>query len=539
MPEQPGRPLLATLSDVLRPKRLLLVLDNCEHLVAACAALADSLLLTCPGLRILATSREALNIPGEIVWQVPSLTSPDALPASGGPPLGHLARYEAVRLFVDRAVGARSTFTVTPQSAPAVAQICHRLDGIPLALELAAARVKALSVEQIAARLDDRFRLLTGGHRTALPRHQTLRATVDWSYALLSEPERTLFNRLSVFAGGWTLEAAEAICAGEGIEAGEVFELLAQLVDKSLVLAEERSGEVRYRLLETIRQYGAEKLRQAGEEVVQRERHRDWYLRLAEQAEPKLKGPEQAAWLNRLAIEHDNLRAALEWGRLEALAGSEPAPSLSIGQALERSAGTEHGGAEAGQAGLRLVGALWWFWRLRGYLSEGRKWLAEALARAPERTVARAKALHGAGWLAFVQGDFPAARHLLEESLAVAREVGYRQDIASCLSNLGFLALAQGDQAAAHALYQEGVVVAREVGDGWGLGWALLRAGNAALDEDDNAAARALLEESLAVRRELGDQQGSALSLLFLGLTAFRQGDHAAARALYQESLVL
>jgi len=300
--EEPGRPLLATLSDYLKAKRLLLLLDNCEHLVAACAYLAEALLRACPHLRILATSREALNIAGETVWRVPSLSLPDLLHL---PSVEHLTQYEAVRLFIERALISRPDFVLTSQGAPSVAQVCHRLDGIPLAIELAAARVKVLSVEQIAARLDNRFRLLTSGSRTALPRQKTLRAAIDWSYDLLSETERMVLRRLSVFAGGWTLEAAEAICVGEGIEWHEVLDPLMQLVDKSLVMMEEQGGTVRYRLLETVRQYGRDKLPASGEADVVRGRHRDWYLALAERAEPELLGSNQAVWLERLETEHD------------------------------------------------------------------------------------------------------------------------------------------------------------------------------------------------------------------------------------------
>ena len=285
--EQPGRALLDTLIDVLRPRTCLLLLDNCEHLVEACAALADSLLRACPGLILLATSREPLGIAGETVWRVPPLTMPDASgDAATSDDTSALAQYEAVRLFEERARAALPAFTLTGQNGPAVAQICRRLDGIPLAIELAAARVRGVAPEQLADRLDDRFRLLTGGSRTALARHQTLRALVDWSYELLSEPERVLFCRLSVFAGGWTLDAAEEVCSGGGIEPADILGLLLQLVDRSLVLAEEQPiqagglSPVRYRLLETLRQYGAEKLRDTGDALVLRTRHLDWSPRL-------------------------------------------------------------------------------------------------------------------------------------------------------------------------------------------------------------------------------------------------------------------
>jgi predicted ATPase/DNA-binding SARP family transcriptional activator len=374
--EQPGRSILATLSEYLKPKRLLLVLDNCEHLIEACATLSESLLRACPKLQILATSRVALGIAGELTYRVPSLSLPDtkqiqSISASD------LAHYEAARLFIERATFSRPTFTVTDRDAPIVAQVCHRLDGIPLAIELAAARVKVLSIDQIAHRLDNCFQLLTGGNRTALPRHQTLRATMDWSYGLLSETEQMLLRRLSVFAGGWTLSAAEAVCAdtlppaphlrGElssvngglrgvrvpGIRPDEILDLLTQLVDKSLVLAEEQDKEARYRLLETVRQYGREKLIEAGEVEVVSKRHLDWYLSLAERSEPELRRPNQIVWFKRLEVERDNLRAALAWS-------------------LE---------SEEVEAGLRLAGALRWFWFVRGCMSEGREWLEGMLSR--------------------------------------------------------------------------------------------------------------------------------------------------------------
>jgi len=338
------------------------VLDNCEHLVAACAHLTIALLGACPNLRILATSREALGVTGEITWRVPSLSVPDP---QNLPPLERFKKYEAVRLFTDRAVASAPQFAVTRNNAPGVAQVCHRLDGIPLAIELAAARVKVLTVEQIAARLDDRFRLLTGGSRTAVLRQQTLRAMMDWSFDLLSEAERVLFRRLSVFAGGWSLEAAEAVCSGNGVDASDILDLLTQLVDKSLVITETRGGEARYRLLETVRQYSQDRLVEAKEAADIRRLHRDWYLDLAEEDKPRRLGLEKAPWLERLETEHDNLRAALEWS----LGSGDP------------------------QAGLRLAVAafrLWW----RGHFDEGRHWLEEGLAANDKSpSLLRAKAL--------------------------------------------------------------------------------------------------------------------------------------------------
>ncbi len=297
--EEQGRPLMLTLLDWLRDKQLLLMLDNCEHLLDACARFADAVLHGCRAAQLLATSREAFGIAGEVPVRVPSLATP-APHASIS--LEALRQYDAVRLFMERAQIVRPDYTLTNQNAPALAQICQRLDGIPLAIELAASRLKVLSLDDINRRLDDRFRLLTGGSRTALPRQQTLRALIDWSDGLLSEPERALLRRLSVFAGGWTLDAAEAVCASDGIESFDVLDLLTHLVDKSLVVMDERDGETRYRMLETIRQYAREKLLESGEGERVRNRHTDFCLRLAATAKPELRGPNQKTWLERLDL---------------------------------------------------------------------------------------------------------------------------------------------------------------------------------------------------------------------------------------------
>jgi predicted ATPase/class 3 adenylate cyclase/Tfp pilus assembly protein PilF len=508
-----GRSLTQTLVDYLRPRHTLLVLDNCEHLLSACAQLADSLLHACPDLRILTTSRAALGIAGELTYRVPSLSLPDLrrLPPVGAGLVSALTQYEAVRLFIERAIFSQPGFAVTNSNALAVAQVCQRLDGIPLAIELAAARVKLLSVEQIAERLDDRFRLLTGGSRTALPRQQTLRALIDWSYDLLSEAERALFRRLSVFAGGWTLAAAEAVCAGEDVDEYEILDLLGQLVDKSLVMMEEHGGEARFRLLESIRQYGAERLRASPEAAATHDRHGEFYLTLAEQAEPHLTGAEQATWLDRLEKEHVNLRAAL--GRM-----------------------VEKGDAESG---LRLGAALWRFWHVRGYLREGRARLATALALPSAATCAsgRARALNGAGALAHDQGDFEQAEALHRESLAIARECGDRESLAVALNNLGNVALDQGSAAAAATFYQEALALWQELGNMRGIATLLNNLGNVARDRGDYEEATAFFRQSLALQRELGNQRGIASSLNNLGNLAISQGSYESAAALLDESL--
>jgi tetratricopeptide (TPR) repeat protein len=377
---------------------------------------------------------------------------------------------------------------------------------------LAAVRVKGLSVEQIAARLDDRFRLLTGGSRTALPHHQTLRAAIDWSHDLLSDPERIVLRRLAVFAGGCTVEAAEAVCGGDGIDTAEVLDLLLRLVDKSLVVAEEEEGKARYRMLETVQQYGRERLREAGEVEAVRRRHRDWYLELAERAEPRLLGEEQAAWLDRLEQEHANLRAALTWS-------------------------VESGGTEAA---LRLVGALWRFWAVRGYFQEGRGWLEAALKGSSNASAGfRAKALNAAGYLALSRGDHRAARSLLEESLTIQRQLGDQAGIAISLSNLGAAANQQGDHAVARSFLEESLAIRRQLGDRVNLAVSLNDLGGAVIQQGDYATARSFLEESLTIRRQLGDKAGIAVSLNNLGMVAIKLGDYAGARPLLEESVLL
>jgi len=337
-----------------------------------------------------------LGIAGETTWRVPSLSLPDPARLL---PVESLKEYEAIRLFIERALTILPSFEITHTNVAAMAQVCQQLDGIPLAIELAAARVKVLSVEQIATRLHDRFQLLTQGSRTALPRHQTLRGAMDWSYDLLSDHERVLLRRTSVFTAGFTLEAVEEVCAGQTIQKAQILDLLSRLVDKSLVIVEGTDGgEPRYRLLETVRQYAADRLAESGEATPVRLRHRDRFLALAEEAEQGLRGPEQEAWTARLAIELDNLRAVLDWCK------------------------TEEGGPDAG---LRVAGALGLFWDVRGYLSEGRRWLEGLLSLATGASDAtRAKALNWAGVLAYRQGDYARVRTLCEEALALSRSAG-------------------------------------------------------------------------------------------------------------------
>jgi non-specific serine/threonine protein kinase len=510
VPEQPGRDMTETLVDSLRPKALLLVLDNCEHLLTACADLAIALLRVCPQVRILTTSREGLRIPGEILWRVPSLSLPDIRHL---PPSDDLMLYEAVRLFVDRAVTAAPGFTLTTENASAIAQICLRLDGIPLAIELAAARVKILSVHQIAERLDDRFRLLTGGSRISLPRHQTLRAAMDWSYELLSGQERILFRRLSVFAGGWTLDAAERICAGDTVEAPEILDLLTQAVNKSLVMVDAQGAIAWYRLLETVRQYARERLMESGETGGVRVRHRDWYVALAERGERELRGPAQGAWLERLEREHDNLRAALEW---------------SV---------AEHDGLHAG---LRLAGALYWFWFVHGHWTEGRRWLEVALAdsaEAPAHTLL--KALQGVAFLAYRQGDYGRATAAEEQGLVASRNVGDIGSSVMFLTTSGLVALRRGDYSRATAQIEESLSLSLRLEDKWLISLALGNLGAVARHRRDYRKAEALYEQSLTLSREVGDKRRIAYSLRNLGIVALYRGDHDQATAFFVESMSL
>jgi non-specific serine/threonine protein kinase len=553
--EEAGVPVTRTLVDALRPRTLLLILDNAEHLIDPCARLVEALLRGCPHIRLLLTSRETLGITGESVLRVPSLSLPDR---QNLPALSDLAESEAVRLFCERALAVRPEFQLNESNAAAIAQICAQLDGVPLAIELAAARIRAMSPEQIAARLDDRFRLLTGGSRTALPRQQTLRALIDWSWDLLSDAERVLLRRLTVFAGGWTLDAAEAIC-GVGSSAVsatltfDVLEVLTHLVEKSLVMVEEQGGETRYRLLETIRQYAREKLVGEDEVVAVRAAHLDYFLRLAETAEPALRGADQLRWLARLETEHDNLRVGLQW------AAGDATPAC----------------------GLRLAGSLAPFWYLRGYWNEGRTWhrhfLSQPVGDQPDDELiqARINALCGAAWLAdedgsevplytesltlcrrvgdrwgeafslrglagssFNRGDREAARQRLHASLAIFTELNDDWGIAIVHFNLGWLTI-DADLLRAEALWSEGLARFRHVGDRWGISVSLGALGYVARIHGDYGQAQRLIEESLACFRALGDKAGVALSLGRLAGVAYRRADYADAQALLEQSQAL
>jgi predicted ATPase/DNA-binding CsgD family transcriptional regulator len=514
--EQPGRSLTDTLVEALRAKRTLLVLDNCEHLVDGVARLADTLLNASLHLKVIATSRESLNVEGELNWVVPSLSVPSL---ERLPPAGELEGSESVRLFAERARHRNPAFSLTPENALAVAKICGQLDGIPLAIELAAARV-GLSVEQIATRLDDSLRLLTTGSRTASPRQRTLRGTLDWSYRLLSESERKLFCRLSVFSGGWTLEAAEVVGAGGGTEQGDVLDSLSRLVDKSLVVAEtEAQGAVRYRMLEPVRQYAQERLEARGGEEAERvrERHMRHYLALAEVVEPELMGADQASWLGRVGIEHANLRAALSWAMDPE--GTRP--------------------ENRGESGLRLAVALGRFWRAYG-LSEGLGWLELGLVRGRGSPLSvRAKALEEAGYLAIWLGDFEKAVAMLEEGLASFKKLEDKSSVAALLADLGVALAHRCDHERVTALQRDAEALLPELPDRPTIALVLNFLGMAAMVDGDRDRAVARFEESLNLYRELGDTRGIAVNLISLGMTELSRNSCDRAEALLKEVLRL
>ena len=517
--EKSGRTLNRMLVEHLQRRQTLLLVDNCEHLIGACAVILEELLQACPSLKVLATSRELLGIPGEIVWTIPPLSIPDLQlwknPARAQEALRANEQSEAACLFVARANSHNPDFTMTIENGRWIAEICRHLDGVPLAIELAAARVRSLSVEQIAGKLDDRFHLLTAGHRTGPPRQQTLAATLDWSYSLLSAKDKMVLKRLSVFASGATLEAAEAVCAGRGIEPGEVLDILSHLVNKSLVTVSKPEGrETRYILLETIRQYGRDKLGESDEEDEAKNRHLDYFVQWTEKTVPYLNGSEQVRWLKQYENEHDNLRAALEWSLMA---------------------------ADRAEPGLKLATSTAIFWKNHGYHSEGRARLAAALAQgsAQRPTPERAHALLNASILAFFQSDYPAVRALAEESLAIFKEQGSagRLGVADALEILAETATETGDYSAAPSLYEQALSLYREIGDLVGIGDTLKMLGWGAMRIGDYEHAESLLNEGLIVCRESGDLRQICSSLAGLGELAVRRGQLERATELLSESL--
>ncbi len=514
--EEPGRTMTALLAEAVCGKNLLLILDNCEHLRDACAGFAESLLRSCPDVKILATTREALGITGETIYHVPALASPGA---GSGTTLEKIESMESVRLFVDRARAVDGAFKLTEENAGAVAKICRHLGGIPLALELAAARVKVLPVQDIAERLHQSFQLFTTGSATSLPRHRTLQALIDWSYDLLEEKEKVLFRRLSVHVGGWTLEGAEAVCAGDGIEDWEVLDLLSHLVDKSLVEIDAEggraTGRARYRMLETVNQYAAGRLSEVSGEEDARRRHRQFFLGLAERAEPALMGLDQGIWMRRMHAERDNLRLALE-----ECSPDRCDPLL----------------------GMRFAGALGRVWSVRGNWAEGIG-IAQCLldhSGAQARTPERAKLLNLAGNLhVWGRRDYDIARGRFEEGLAIYRELGDQGGEAGSVANLGHLANTTGKAEEACDLYCQALELRRHAGDPRGIASALMFLGHSQVRLGDHESARATLSESSGIYEKLGDQS----MLMFLherfGTMAFREGDLDGAARYFAKSSVL
>jgi predicted ATPase/DNA-binding XRE family transcriptional regulator len=505
--QEAGQSVVEALEQHLRERQMLLVLDNFERLLEAGPPMAQ-LLATCPRLRALVTSRVVLHLQGEHDYEVPALRLPSA---EDRPSPEELGRYEGIRLFMQRAQAANSRFTITTENAPAVVELCRQLDGLPLAIELAAARANVLPAEAMVARLGNRFGLLTGGARDLPDRQRTLRATLDWSYDLLSDTERLLFAWLAVFAGGWTLEAAEAVC-DFGDEA-EVLEHMSALVDKSLV--QQRASarhEPRFVMLETVREYALERLEQSRESGRLRRRHAAYFLKLAEEEERASQGPLQRVWLDQLQTEHDNLRAALSWS-------------------LDSKGDTD--------MGLQLTGALSHFWYVREHHSEARMWLQRALERPSGAAAARAKVLVGAGRLAWFQGELRRGDALLEEGLALYKDLGDDAGAAFTLLVLGRIAVSQGDRKRGAPLVEESLALFRQQGNEWGIARALIVLGDVALFEGEVDRATTNFQRSLDISRALKDAEGIALSLLYLGRAAHMRGEAARSETLLTESLVV
>ncbi|HLO17717.1 MAG TPA: tetratricopeptide repeat protein [Anaerolineales bacterium] len=503
-----NQPTMETLIENFQPKQLLLVLDNCEHLISACTQLADQLLTGCENLKILATSREALDILGEVAWRVPSLSLPDS---PNDFSINDLVESESIRLFTERARVRQPQFDLSYQNALAVVQICRRLDGIPLAIELAAARVKMMSVEEIARRLDSRFDLLTAGNRSAPPRHQTLRAAIDWSYELLTKPEQTLFRRLSIFLGGFDLSAAETVCGFEELN-DHVLTLLGRLVDKSLVFvdASSKAGQTRYGLLETIREYALEKLIESGEEHIVRDHHMEFFTQLAVNAELNLLGAETLLWVHRLDAEHDNLLAAIDW-------------SLK---------------SDNSDFALQIVGALvqWDAWHNR----EGAEYSLQVVKSplSSHLSPSRAKALNTAGVMQMFQGNLAQAHLLLEEARTLSKKLGESENYLWVLANLGGICAYEGDYKTAQAYLQEALAEAEMV-PRYSMGWASAYLGDLYIFQGNREQAQQMYEDSVARLRELNNKNFLALPLRRLAELALDNAEYEKAAALYKESLKL
>lgn len=510
--------IIEKLNDSLQDKQVLLLLDNLEHLVAARNVVLE-ILSACPNVKILITSREPLNVQGESQFRLQPLELPDLEDEDS---VEDLSENETVKLFIERACAVKPNFALAKDNAQIVAQICIQLDGLPLAIELAAVRIKLFPPQALLARLKNRLNLLTGGPHDLPDRQKTLRGAIEWSYDLLSEPEKILLRRLSVFLDGCTLDAAESVCNAEleqthGKESNsiiDVLEGLGSLVDKNLLRQEEQQdGEPRFVMLETVREFGIECLTTSGEVEAFQTAHMEFFLKFSKDALPFLTGPQQAMWLERFQQEHNNLRAALDY-------------SLSKTDT---------------PTGLELASTLWRFWEIRGYLTEGRTYTEKLLAleTTPKPTKTRLKVLYAAGVLADAQSDYKAARSYFEQHLAINRKLGDKWGIASSLNNLGIITLREEDLATSHSLYEEVIAIWRELDNKGPLALALNNLGNVASQQGDHAGACSLHEESTEIFKELGDKRGIACSLNHLANVACNQGNTANARTLFEESLAM
>ena len=518
VPETPDRSLEAGLLDALQDKRLLLVLDNCEHLLGACNQLVE-ILLKIPEVRVLATSREPLGVNGEMLYPVAPLSLPS--PIFSAEDTGEIDKYDAVQLFVERARAILPPFELTTENASVVAGICRQLDGIPLAIELAAACVNVLTVEQIAARLDNRFELLAAAEPVSASHHQTLRAAIDWSYALLSEPEQMMLRRLAVFSGGCSLTTAEIVCAGDGLDREHVLELLSSLIKKSLLAAETlQRSEARYALLETIREYGREQLTGLGEWASLRERHLQCFLELTEETDPKLRGPYQQLWLSWLDMEYDNIRAALAW---------------SLEEAQRESARVS--------AGLRIATALYQYWRIRDYMDEGLNWSERLIEAASDEIspVVRANALSYASLLAGVRGHKELQRKYGEQAIALSELAGEegKPALAMALGALAYSAWETDDPQTAMALARRLLKLYRELDESYLVGVSLSLFSPLAISLGEYREARAMLDEALPLLRETGDMYRISMALNAAGDLARCEKNFPAAESVYQESIAL
>ena len=513
--EKSSEPLINSLIEFIGDSEMLLIMDNCEHLLTACASLAEKMLTACPNFRLLATSREAIGLPGEVTYHVPSLQLPDTKNQNEGRDLWSI---ESMRLFLDRAASVKPGFNPNTAETEAVAKICSRLDGIPLAIELAAARVRSLPVEEIAARLSDRFRLLTGGSRSSIPRQQTLQALVDWSYDLLTEEEKTLLRRLSVFTGGSTLDAAESVCSGNGLKKEEILNLIARLVDKSLLNYIETSGTARYEMLETIRQYAREKLVQSAEVEMSRKQHLKYFMELATQAAPQLWRSNQREWMDRLEEEHDNLRAALEWSLCK-----ECGEDLLI-------------------MGMRIASSISYFWLVRGYWSEAWDWMKDLL-KAPQtaemKNTEKNQLLYSAGFLVKDLGDVNVSKDLFNQALAEARSTQDLRSQGFALLGLGEIALNDHAIPDAETQIDQALTIFRSLDDQVGILLALSYKGGAAADQQGYDKAREYFRENLKICREIRHELGIAGTLVALGRIETYFGDKDIGRDYLEEGLAI